>query len=591
MSSLLKLAELKRYVRGLSRDSKLSIEFNEFVDEPQYKGNKLMFPEPGSGAGELELDRIRWLAGREASRHEHRHDFDSTSLHGALARTLHDSALERDIYQTYAGDRKAMDAAYPDVLKNFGSKAMQALMSGDSDATKFVAVAAAAQTAKHTWSSTIGDEAESMLTTLPEPVRELVDKLEGAGYFDKFASVETARDAGNLAIDVLKFLEDEEQEQESPGEGEGEGEDQSEGEGEDQSESGESEETDGEGGRSGAPSEGGDASESEGGKEAPRTEEQTVKWEDLIPGGAPTEESDTLSTAGMHIDWDGVQSDGVYCAEPIVINKPADYLKNPAKYLPGIEGCLSHADVNPRVLGNKLRRLLQVRSVGRWEGGKKHGRLAKRSLYRAASPTLGSGEWNQKIYRQKADAIKLDTAVYLLVDASGSMAGNKYNLASVSAGLLVDAISTALRVPVEVAAFTTNWHDSDEERTQYYEIKLFNEPVKFEGVLNRMGHIKQLANNEDGDAVLEAYRRLRARKEPRKLLIVLSDGGPAGYVGDSYGYLKDVVNQIYEAGDIEMYGIGIEDKNVEYFYKDAKSIKSADELEETVLNVIKTKFL
>ena len=55
--------------------------------------------------------------------------------------------------------------------------------------------------------------------------------------------------------------------------------------------------------------------------------------------------------------------------------------------------------------------------------------------------------------------------------------------------------------------------------------------------------------------------------------------------------MKAVTNRIEKSRDLEIYGIGIEDDNVQHFYRDNKVIRNCSQLEDALLSVIKTKII
>jgi len=68
----------------------------------------------------------------------------------------------------------------------------------------------------------------------------------------------------------------------------------------------------------------------------------------------------------------------------------------------------------------------------------------------------------------------------------------------------------------------------------------------------------------DGEAIIWAYRRLLARPEPRKLLIVISDGAPMEAAtmnanGEAFleAHLRSVVHRIEREGSIEIGAVSI----------------------------------
>ena len=83
--------------------------------------------------------------------------------------------------------------------------------------------------------------------------------------------------------------------------------------------------------------------------------------------------------------------------------------------------------------------------------------------------------------------------------------------------------------------------------------------------------------------MLQAYDRLSARPEKRKVMMVLSDGWPAA---DGYGHeqhLLEVCRDI-EASDVELVGIGIQSDAVERFYSKHVVVNDIKDLEGEVMN-------
>ena len=98
-----------------------------------------------------------------------------------------------------------------------------------------------------------------------------------------------------------------------------------------------------------------------------------------------------------------------------------------------------------------------------------------------------------------------------------------------------------------------------------------------------------MSGNADADAVMWAYRRLRERKEPRKLLIVLSDGAPACAFsgGGAHSSLLAVTNRIQKEGIVELFGLGIESTAVRLYYNNHAVIRDTAEINEALLTVLK----
>lgn len=231
-------------------------------------------------------------------------------------------------------------------------------------------------------------------------------------------------------------------------------------------------------------------------------------------------------------------------------------------------------------MANKLRKLLQVKSQSIKIYGQKAGKVSNKNVHRVTMRE--SGEYQRKIFKKKIDNDILDTAVTILVDFSGSMGGDKMAHAIASALLLNDALAK-IGVPVEILGFTTGNIDG-----RFFIFKNHVKAVNREKLLDTMCDATgSMWNNTDGEAILWAYERLMQRKNKRKLLIVLSDGQPAGGRGDIYTFTKVVVKKIEEKHNAEIYGIGIMSNAVKNIYKHHKVIRSASELEPAILTVIK----
>ena len=101
-----------------------------------------------------------------------------------------------------------------------------------------------------------------------------------------------------------------------------------------------------------------------------------------------------------------------------------------------------------------------------------------------------------------------------------------------------------------------------------------------------------LANNIDGESVEYAAKRLWARREARKLMIVLSDGLPCAE-GDRSAqdwHLAETVKRI-QSGGIEVFGIGIMSAAVKRYYRNHVVINKLDELPTTVMRQLEVMLL
>jgi cobalamin biosynthesis protein CobT len=171
------------------------------------------------------------------------------------------------------------------------------------------------------------------------------------------------------------------------------------------------------------------------------------------------------------------------------------------------------------------------------------------------------------------------------------MTGDKFTNASVASIMLTEVLSNQLHIPLDVTAFTASMQGMNKMLI----IKEFSEPLlSRDQLITRhavcLGH---MASNLDGDAIMFSYDKLIRRKEKRKLLIVCSDGSPAGGAGSRgkgiVNYTKKVVSDIETKTPVNIVGIGIMDDNVKRFYKEHYIIKDSMELEHALLQVIEGK--
>lgn len=195
-----------------------------------------------------------------------------------------------------------------------------------------------------------------------------------------------------------------------------------------------------------------------------------------------------------------------------------------------------------------------------------------------------------------------DTAVTLLLDQSGSMRGRPMALAAAAIAQAVDQL-TSVGCAVEVLGFTTaSWRGGRPRRQWKWRFRprnpgrlcellhvIYRDGGETSGNLSDETARSMLRpdlpkENVDGEAVLWAADRLRARPEPNRLLVILSDGSP---VDDSTqqangpyfldAHLKFVLETLQQEGLIRVSAVGI-GYDVGGWYPDSISVKSVDDL-------------
>ena len=252
-------------------------------------------------------------------------------------------------------------------------------------------------------------------------------------------------------------------------------------------------------------------------------------------------------------------------------------------------------------LANRLQRRLLAQQTRAWEFDLEEGMLDAARLSRIiVDPHLGL------TYKREREMEFRDTVVTLLIDNSGSMRGRPITVAAMCGDILARTLERCA-VKVEVLGFTTRAWKGGQSREQW--VAAGKPPTP--GRLNDLRHIVYksadmpwrrarknlglmlreglLKENIDGEALLWAYRRLTARPEHRRILMVISDGAP---VDDSTlsvnagnyleRHLREVIREIEARNAVELIAIGI-GHDVTRYYRRAVTIVDAEELGGTMM--------
>lgn len=246
----------------------------------------------------------------------------------------------------------------------------------------------------------------------------------------------------------------------------------------------------------------------------------------------------------------------------------------------------------------KLERALLAKAQTEYETGLPSGRLDKRRLIEVVQ-----GRTN--VFRRKEEGADLNTAVTVLVDLSGSMSGSKSHVATQTAIALAQPLAS-VGIPFEVLGFHTGHHFEDDNMRRlladhragmqysrtaaedYFVFKSFDETLR-----EARPAMSKIANcvggcNHDGEAVMWAAMRLMKRRENKKVLIVLSDGQPAGSTdfGDDHlrQHLRDVASYLEGLRDFYVVGIGILTDAPKHFYKRNVVLNDISDLSKSVLD-------
>ena len=273
-------------------------------------------------------------------------------------------------------------------------------------------------------------------------------------------------------------------------------------------------------------------------------------------------------------------------AEPAELERLRTYLD---QQLEPLKGAVSR-------LANKLQRRLQAQQNRSWLFDMEEGLLDCGRLARVISnPTTPLS------FKVESDIEFRDTIVTLLLDNSGSMRGRPISIAAICADVLARTLERC-QVKVEILGFTTKaWKGGQSRETWLHEGR-----DQSPGRLNDLRHIiykaadapwrrtrpnlglmmKEglLKENIDGEALEWASKRIMARSEKRKVLMVISDGAPvddstlsvnsASYLEK---HLRDVISMVENKKLIELIAIGI-GHDVTRYYEHAVTITDIEQL-------------
>ena len=256
------------------------------------------------------------------------------------------------------------------------------------------------------------------------------------------------------------------------------------------------------------------------------------------------------------------------------------------------------------VMQKEIERMMAQRNRVFNVGGQKSGKLNAPGFSRILVN-------DPRVFKRKQEHQAKDTAVSLLVDNSGSMSGQRI-LTAMTAAYALSSTLDRVNIQHECLGFTTTYNGKPGSGYDYYKIeqeqrKLGVEysrivPLRitiFKDFTERLAppvrhrfadmayNQPNMMSNIDGEAVQIAVNRLLQRKEQRKVLLVLSDGMPAGGVpGDLYSHLHKVVDDA-EKAKIEVIGIGIQTNAVKSFYPKNVVLNDVGELPKLVMGELK----
>lgn len=198
-----------------------------------------------------------------------------------------------------------------------------------------------------------------------------------------------------------------------------------------------------------------------------------------------------------------------------------------------------------------------------------------------------------------------DTVACLLVDHSGSLRGDRAMISCAITEIVAECWSS-LGIKYEILGFTTSSWKGGQSRRKWRNQLMSSTPGRLcdllhiiyrtadsveEGAPWAVRNVLReelLKENVDGEALLWAAERLKARPESRKVVVVLSDGAPVDDSTLTYNHetiltdhIKSVIRQIKDEGIVSVGAIGIAYK-VSGYYDTSIAFESAKDIDKTL---------
>ena len=185
--------------------------------------------------------------------------------------------------------------------------------------------------------------------------------------------------------------------------------------------------------------------------------------------------------------------------------------------------------------------------------------MGKRICARSAYHNDGKVFYNKKLPNDSADI-----AVAVLNDESGSMCSSNRITYARSASIILHDFCQGLNIPIAIYGHT---EDDDVELYAYAEFDSIDGKDQY-----RLMDMSARSGNRDGAALRFVAERLMKRPEAVKILIIISDGQPAGsgyYGTEAEADLRGIKKE-YSAKGIKLFAaaIGSDKPNIQRIYGD-----------------------
>lgn len=213
-------------------------------------------------------------------------------------------------------------------------------------------------------------------------------------------------------------------------------------------------------------------------------------------------------------------------------------------------------------LSSTLRKQLQADSLDKTSRGLRGNKILNKALLKVP---LGDARIFKRIHRAR----RLDTAVCMMTDISGSMQGKKIELANQAIFATACAIERLPQCKVAVGTFPLN------QVVLPFGMRASKNKARF--------MLRSTGCTPMHEGISMGFALLNRRREERKVLFVVTDGEP-----DSLAAAKNTL-MAYRRYGIEVYAIGIQTDAVKDLFENWAVIKQIGDLPKVVFDMLKGK--
>lgn len=234
---------------------------------------------------------------------------------------------------------------------------------------------------------------------------------------------------------------------------------------------------------------------------------------------------------------------------------------------------VQETEIHYKALRVKLRNLVEASRLDRSRLARAGSRIDSRKLCR-----LATGRTN--VFRRQHEKKDVNTAVQLVLDRSGSMGdGGKWPVAIQSTLALARALESIKGLTVGTCAFP----GSNDRRV----VPLTKLSEKVAATAGRYAAVYPSGGTPMAQAVWWAADALVQRQEPRKMLLVVTDGQPGAVNGRAVKKLMELATR----QGIECIGVGIKEEGVKNLFPEFIVVQDVNELPNAVFGLLRHKLV